>query len=216
MAVAAVLRRGSKKKYDKEKMKNIFIAFALFFITSFVSSASAQTAKLSGIKDVDFSNFSYRNAFDEPALKLSGGKFETDGGYDAGGGLYELFGQPVYGDLNGDKSEDVVVELKMSAPPSLRSFEVYAYAFQNGAAKMLARLNSDQVIRDYQKYYPKTNLHYAGTNPPTIKNGIVSVEALTEGNFACPKYTAVFNYKLSAGKFLLRGKPTRKNFNCSE
>ncbi len=198
-------------------MKKLSMAFALVLTAAFIFAAQAQTQKPAGIRDVDFNNFSYDASFDEPkTVKLTNGKFEDGGSYDDGFPLYELFGKPVYSDLNGDKSEDAVVGVKMSAPPSLRSFEVQAFTFQNGAAKRLARINADQVVKDYKKHYPKNALlHYAGVNPPKIQNGLVIVEALTEGSFACPKYTAVFNYKLSGGKFILSGKPARKPFVCN-
>lgn len=193
------------------------LSIVLVLIAACVFLAPAQTKNSAGIRSVDFRNFSYDTLFDEPkTIKLTDGKFEDGGSYDDGNPLYELFGEPVYGDLNGDKSEEAVVEIKMSAPPTLRGFDVHAYAFQNGAAKFLARVNADRVLKDYVKYYPKGILHYAGVNPPKIQNGLVTVEALTDGNFACPKYTAVFKYKLSGGKFVLSGKPLRTNFNCSE
>lgn len=194
-------------------MKKISIVFALVLITALTSAAQAQTGKASSIKDVDFSNLSYRTAFDgatkQKTIKLAGGKYEEEGL------LYELFDQPAYGDLNGDKNEEAVVEIKLSGG-SYRAFEVQVFTLQNGSTKMLARLDSDRVLKDYRKYYPKTDLHYAGNNPPTIRNGIIRIEALTEGFFACPKYSAVFSYKFRAGKFILSGKPTRKNFKCGE
>lgn len=197
-------------------MKKLSIAFALVLIAASSFAAKAQTQKTVGIRDIDFTNFTYATSFETKTVKLANGKFEDGGSYDAGFPLFELFGKPVYGDLNGDKNQEAVVELKMSAPPSLRGFEVQAYTFQNGAAKLLARINADQALSDYKKYYPKTAvLHYAGINPPKIQNGLVIVEALTEGSFACPKYTAVFKYKLSGGKFILNGKPTRTPFVCN-
>jgi hypothetical protein len=200
-------------------MKKYSILFVLILIASFVFAAQAQTNKASTIRDTDFRNFSYSTLFDgsgnPQTIKLADGKFEDGGSYDSGGTLYELFGAPVYGDLNCDKSDEAIVELKMSAPPSLRGFEVQAFTFSKGQTKMLARIDGARVLADYQKYFPKGTLHYAGTNPPTVKSGVVTIEALTDGSFACPKYTAVFNYKLSGGKFILSGKPTRKNFTCS-
>lgn len=200
-------------------MRKNSISLALFFIIGAAFAAQAQTTKTSGIRDVDFRNFSYGTLFEgsekRQTVRLAGGKFEDGGDYDSGGTLFELFGAPVYGDLNGDKSDEAVVELKMSAPPTLRAFEVQAFAFSKGQPKMLARINSERVLADYQKYFPKAFLHYAGANPPRVKNGIVTIEALTDGSFACPKYTSIFNYKLSAGKFALSGKPVRKKFDCS-
>jgi hypothetical protein len=193
-------------------MKKAPIILAFILIAGVMLVAQAQTAQTGTIKDADFSNFSYNATFGDAAnrntIKLSDGKLEEDGL------LYELSGKPVYADLNGDKTEEAVVEIKVSGG-SYRAFEVQIFTFQKSAAKMLARLDSNRVLKDYQKYYPKTSLHYAGINPPTVKNGIITVEALTEGSFACPKYTAVFNYKLVAGKFVLSGKPTRNNFKCN-
>lgn len=201
-------------------MKKYQFIFALFVTVAGLSAAAqAQTKNGSGIRDVDFGNFSYRTAFGDAAnaktVKLTKGKFEDGGKYDEGGQLYELFGKPVFGDLNGDKTEDAVVEIKLSGAPSYRAFEVQAYTLQNGQPKMLARIDSDRVLTDYRKYYRNGDLHYAGNNSPKIQNGSVVVEALTDGSFACPKYTAVFAYKLTGGKFVLNGKPTRKPFNCN-
>lgn len=192
------------------------ISSALILIAACAFAVQAQTTKTSGIRDVDFRNFTYETSFETKTVKLANGKFEDGGSYDSGGTLYELFGDAVYGDLNGDKTEEAIVEIKMSAPPSLRGFEVQAFTFSKGQPKMLARINDTRVLADYKKYFPKASLHYAGTNPPLVKNGVVTIEALTEGSFACPKYTAVFNYRLSGTKFVLSGKPLRKIFNCSE
>ena len=194
------------------------IAFALVLIANFAAAAQAQQ-NASGIRAVDFGNFSYRAAFGDPAnektIRLKNGKFEDGGKYDEGGQLYELFDKPVFGDLNGDKTEDAVVEIKLSGAPSYRAFEVQAYTFQNGQTKLLVRIDSDRVLKDYQKYYRNGDLHYAGNNPPKIENGSVIVEALTDGSFACPKYVAAFAYKLIGGKFVLSGKPARKQFSCN-
>lgn len=197
-------------------MKKPSIAFALVLIAASAFAAQAQTPKPAGIKEVDFSNFSYQASFGDPAnqktIKLINGELsDTDEGV-----TYKLFDKPAYGDVNGDKSEDAVIEIKLDSIGSYRAFEVQAYTFQNGAAKMLARIDSDQVQKDYQKHFPKNaDVHYAGANPPKIQNGLVIVEALTDGSFACPKYTAVFSYKLSGGRFVLSGKPTRKPFVCN-
>lgn len=199
-------------------MNKILIALALILFTGFVVATTAQTAEPAGIRNVDFSSFSFRTAFGDAAnmktVRLSGGKFEDGGKYKDGGSLYELFDKPVYGDLNNDKSEDAVVEIKLSGAPSYRAFEVQAYKFQSGATKLLARIDSDAVLRDYKKYFPKGELHYAGNNPPKIHNGLVTIEALTDGSFACPKHVAAFDYKLIGSKFVLSGKPTRKQFDC--
>ena len=171
-----------------------------------------------GIRSVDFRNFSYRITLGDPAkaqpIKLQNGKYEDGGKYEAGGLLYELFGKPLYGDVNGDGIEDAVVEIKLSGSPTYRAFEVYACTFQNRRAKLLGRLNSVLVLNDYRRYYPDGDLHYASNSPSRIRNGHVIVEALTDGSFACPAYTTIFEYRLGRGRFQLSGKPIRKPFKC--
>jgi hypothetical protein len=203
-------------------MKNFLHVFALILIAG-CAGAYAQTAKATDIKGVDFSNFTYKTGFGTAAgdpklntIKLANGTVNPNGSYDEGGMVFELFNQPVYGDVNGDKAEDAVVEIKGSAPSSYRVFEVQVYTFQKGAAKLLASLTVPAVVKDLHKYFPKSDLHYAGLNSPKIENGLIVVEALTDGNFACPENTTVFKYKLTAGKFVLSGKPVKTAFKCSE
>jgi len=186
------------------------------------NSAKGISKTLRGIRVVDFRNFTYRTTLDPlgdqlkaRTIRLRNGKFEGGGKYEAGGLLYELYGKPAYGDVNSDGIEDAVVEIKLSGSPTYRAFEVYAYTFRNGGAKLLARLNSDRVLSDYRRYYPDGDLHYAGNSPPKIRNGHLIVEALTDGSFACPEHTAIFDYRLSGGRVVLSGKPVRKPFKCS-
>lgn len=199
-------------------MRNISIAFTLVLVSCLTAAAQTQGTRTSGVRGVDFNNFSYRVSFggdQEKTIILRNGKLEEGGKYEEGGMLYELFGKTAYGDLGGEGREDAVVEIKLSGAPSYRDFEVQAYAFQDAQAKLLARIDGEGVLKDYQKYYRNGELHYAGINPPRIRDGHVIVEALVDGSFACPGYTAVFDYKLSGGKFVLTGKPTREQFKCN-
>src|SRR5947207_3731516 len=143
-------------------------------------NAEATTKNLRGIRSVDFRNFSYPTTVGDPAkgqtIRLRNGKYEDGGKYEAGGLLYELYGKPAYGDVNSDGLDDAVVEIKLSGSPTYRAFEVYAYTFRNGRAKLLARLNSDRVLSDYRRYYPNGDLHYAGNAAPTIRDGHLIVE----------------------------------------
>lgn len=57
-------------------------------------------------------------------------------------------------------------------------------------------------------------LHYAGPNPPKVRGGLVAVEALVNGSFACSGYAAAFYYRVSGGRFVPAGRPARRRFKC--
>lgn len=175
-------------------------------------NTASKSHTTSGIRSVDFLNYSYQtsvcseNAGLPPTVKVRDGKFK-----DRDSNFFDVAKEEiVYGDVNGDKSEDAVVLMRCgSAAGTLRAFEVHAYSFQNGQAKLLARLDSTAVESDYQKSYPDGTLFYAGENGPKIVDGHVIVEALTDGSFAGPENVAAFDYQLSGDKFVLSGKPSR-------
>lgn len=165
-----------------------------------------------GIRSVDFLNYSYQGtgcsevAGLPKTVKVSNGKFK-----DSDSNFFDVTKEEiVYGDVNGDGSEDAVVLIRCgSAAGTLRAFEVHAYSFQNGKAKLLARLDSTGLESDYRKSYTDGTLFYAGENGPKIVNGHVIVEALADGSFAGPENVATFDYQFSGDRFILSGKPTR-------
>ena len=181
--------------------------------TSEAESDAARTSnQTSGIRGVDFLNYSYQTSVcsEEVGLpktvKVRGGKYKDRD---------QLFfdvdrNEIAYGDVNGDGSEDAVVPIRCgSGAGTLRAFEVHAYSLQNGQAKLLARLDSTTVESDYKQSYPDGIIFYAGETGPKIVNGHIIVEALADGSFAGPENIATFDYQLSGGKFVLRGKPTQ-------
>jgi hypothetical protein len=194
-------------------MKIKFLFIAAFILAVAASSGFAQSKtkiKASDIRSVDFLNYSFRPPFfvgvgNTKTVKLRRGEFKDN---DL---IYSVAKDDiVYGDVNGDGTEDAVVQIRLSSGASLRAFEIHVYTPQkNGAAKLLARLDSDRVQNDYQKIYPDAVMCCAG-GAPKIKKGYLIVEALTDGLFLNPENTATFNYKLSGNKFVLTGKPTKK------
>lgn len=176
-------------------------------------NAAPASNQTSGIRGVDFLNHSYQTSVcSEDAglpktVKVLGGKFK-----DGDDNFFDVAGdETAYGDVNGDGSEDAVVLIRCgSSVGTLRAFEVHAYSLQNGQAKLLARLDSTAVERDYRKSYPRGVVFFAGETGPKIVKGRVLVEALTDGSFAWPENTTTFGYHLSRGKFVLSGKPTSK------
>ena len=120
------------------KIKPVLLLVLIFACgpTAFAQrdSAKATSKALRGIRSIDFRYFTYRTTLGEPAkaqtIRLRNGKYEDGGKYEAGGLLYELYGKPAYGDVNGDGIEDAVVEIKLSGSPTYRAFEVQAYTFR--------------------------------------------------------------------------------------
>jgi hypothetical protein len=174
--------------------------------------AAPGSNQTSGIRSIDFLNHSYQGSVCSvgaglpKTVRVRNGKFK-----DRDSNFFNVAREEiVYGDVNGDGSEDAVVLIRCgSAAGTLRAFEVHAYSFQNGQAKLLARLDSTGVESDYQKSYPGGTVFYAGEHGPKIVNKHVIVQALTDGSFAGPENVATFDYQLSRGKFVLSGKPTR-------
>ncbi len=166
----------------------------------------------SGIRSVDFLNYSYQGSVCSEVVGLPKTVKVRNGKYmDRDKNFFDIVKKEIaYGDVDGDGSEDAVVLIRCGGTAgTLRDFEVHAYSFQNGQAKLLARLDSTTVESDYQKSYPDGIVFYAGENGPKIVNGHVIVEALTDGSFAGPENVATFDYQLSGNNFVLSGKPVR-------
>jgi hypothetical protein len=185
---------------------HILASLSIGFAQSHTTPKTTRTA--SGIREVDFLDYSYRPSVCPgipKTVKVRQGKFKR-GDY-----FYNIAADEIgYGDVNGDGSEDAVIQIRCgSSAGTLRAFELQVYIFQNGRAKLWARLDSERMESDYKKNYPHGIVFYPGEKAPKIEHGHLIVEALTDGSFAGPENIATFDYKSSAGKFILSGKPTR-------
>ena len=191
-------------------MKIRFVLLTVL-VLMFSSVGFAQTTG-AGIRGVDFLNHSYQSSacaedlgIDE-TVKVSKGKFaEAENFYN----VYE--GKVIYGDLNGDGSEDAAVQISCgSSAGSLRAFEVHVFTLQDGQAKLLGRVDSHGVENEYKKTYPRGFVVTLAGDDAKIRNGHLYVGAYTDGSNAGPKYISTFDYKLSGDKFVLNGKPARR------
>jgi hypothetical protein len=173
------------------------------------SGATGKAA--SGIRSVDFLNYSYQTSVCSRDVGLPKTVRVRNGKFKSGDNFFDIAKEEiVYGDVDGDGSEDAVVLIRCgSAAGTLRAFELHSYSFQNGRAKLLARLGSDGVESDYQKSYPGGTVFFPGENPPKIQSGRLIIEALTDGSFASPENVATFDYQLREGRLVLSGKPAR-------
>jgi hypothetical protein len=188
-------------------MKIRFFVLATLVLLTCLNVATAQTRKTSaGIRSVDFHNrsYSFNLGGDEETIKLRKGQDKRgDGGEIYSVGKHDV----VYGDVNGDGVEDAVVRIRLWTGASLRGFEIQAYEFKDGEAKLLARLPMSQVAGDY-----KNSMCCTGEGL-RVNNGHVIFEVLTDGQIilSAEKVTT-FDYQLSDGKFVLSGAPkSRKN-----
>lgn len=190
------------------KIKLVLLSVLLL---AFGSVGFAQSTTAQGIRAVDFLNYSYRPSVCSEDVGLPKTVRVRQGKFKAGDNFYNVTKEDiVYGDVNGDGTEDAVIQIRCgSAAGTLRAFEVHAYTFRNGRAKLLARIDSTGVESDYKKSYPDGTVFYAGDNAPKIERGALIVEALTDGSFAGPENVATFNYKLSGDRFVLSGGPSR-------
>ena len=199
-------------------IKFLFLIALLLAFSSigFAQSKTTKSNTTSGIRKVDFLNYSYQPSVCSEdvgvpkTVKVRKGKFK-----DGDNNFFNIAKKEIaYGDVNGDGSEDAVVLIRCgSSAGTLRAFEIYAYSFQNGKANLLARLDSTAVESDYQKTFPDGTVFFPGENAPKIVNGHLLVEALTDGSFASPENVATFDYQLSDGRFVLSGKPTKRRIN---
>lgn len=174
-----------------------------------VPTSNADESKPSGIRDVDFLNFTYQSSVCSEDLeisktiKVSKGKFQKDDSY------YNIIDNKIiYGDVNGDGNEDAVVQIICgSNAGSLKSFEVHAFTNKDGKADLPARLDGGAMEKDYKKSNPDGFLIALGDNDVKIEKNHLIVEVLADGSNASPENVATFDYKFTDGKFVLDGKP---------
>lgn len=179
-----------------------FLVSAALVLLVCLNITPAQPRKAAaGIRSVDFRNRSYQFNLggDEETIKLRNGQDKREDG----GEIYSVGkNDVVYGDVNGDGVEDAVVRIRLWTGASLRGFEIQAYEFRDGKAKLLARLNMSQVADDYKK-----SVCCSGEGLK-IKNGHVLFEVLTDGKIILSAEKAtIFDYQLSGDKFVLSSAP---------
>jgi hypothetical protein len=167
----------------------------------------------SGIRSVDFLNYSYQSSVCAEVLEFAKTIKITNGEYkDADNFLSVLDKKVIYGDVDGDGNDEAILQISCGALNSstLRDFEIPVYTFQNGKAKMLARLDNQRMEIDYKKYYPNGFLFVLADTNVKVQNNHVIVEVMADGSYAYSKNIATFDYKLTGGKFVLTGKPAQR------
>lgn len=196
----------------KGKVKTRFVVLiALILAFSSVGSAQSKTA-ISGIRGVDFLNHSYQSSVCSEDLGIARTVKVSNGKFAEAENFFNVYDDKViYGDLNRDGSEDAAVQISCgSSAGTLRAFEVHVFTFQKGRAKLLARLDSNDVERAYKRAYPRGFVVTLAGDDAKIARGHLFVGAYTDGSNAGPKYISTFDYKWSGSRFVLVGRPSRR------
>jgi hypothetical protein len=181
-------------------------------------AANADAAKntaASGIRSVDFLNYTYESTVCADDLGISKTIKVAKGKFKDGDNYYNVKDNNfMYADVNGDGREDAVVTIDCgSTAGTLRSFEIHAYIFEDGKAKRLATLDNTELTEDYTKHYPDGYVFQIPQNGVTVDNdGTLVVDVMTDGSFAMPANISTFIYKLSGDKFNLTAKPKKRKF----
>lgn len=181
----------------------------LILIALFLCSAAVSAQSKTGIRRIDFMNYSYRSSictenFEVPnPVKVKRGKFAE------GDNWFEIRGKVLFADLNGDGGEDAVVHAKCaSTAGNFNDSEIFLYGMQEAKVKLLASIDNVKIERDYKRYFKGGFV--VTISGVKAEKGRVMVEAYTDGSNAGPKYISTLNYRLSGSKLILTGKPVRK------
>jgi hypothetical protein len=155
--------------------------------------------KVSSIREVDFSNFSYLSVnpgfiSSHPAFTLAAGK-NTKRDQDESG---IMLGPVQYGNVTGDRSEQAIVVLSVRGGGSGTWNFVYIYGMREDLIVLLACFETgDRADR---------GLRRIATEPGTL---ILDLNELGTGGLCCPAAFTRTRYKWSAGRFVQIGEVGR-------
>jgi hypothetical protein len=179
------------------------------------NSAPAKLAtpqQVADIRSIDFLSETYETSAckDKAGLpktiKFTAGKFQQD---KANSTFAEIRGNKVtWGDLDGDGVEEALVAFYCANTNTNKdSFEIQVFTAENKKPKLVARLDGTRVEDEYKKDNPKEFVN--AFNAREVKDGRLIVKVTTGHEPVNPSYMTTFTYKLSNGKFVLEGKPSK-------
>jgi hypothetical protein len=194
-------------------MKKLILVFVVTLLC--MVSGLAQTRN---IRRVDFLNFTYQSSVCSKEIgggigrtvKIRKGEFENSEVY------YGVVGNKIiYSDVTGDGREDAIVRIVCGLYVANYGLsEIFVYTMKNGRATLVAKLDNNDMWRDYEHYYPNGTLWSIiwsnRNNGIEIRKGHVIIKTFAEGSHAEPDYIVSLDYELSGAKFALNGKPQRR------
>jgi TonB family protein len=167
----------------------------------------------SDIRHVDFRNFTYATSIsDRKCYGLPATIQVRNGEFKAGQGDQEAYfsvGGIRYGDLTGDGREEAVVNTGCGmSTGNAWTDDFYAYAVRNGQVENLGSFGSDEMERDYLRYYPNGGLWRVDSFKVT--SGKLIIECYADGSHAAPQYMATLEYRWNGQAFVLNGSPQKR------
>lgn len=166
---------------------------------------SAETPLNNEIRKVDFKNFTYQPYCagpDEPTkVTVKNGEFSEEKKVDdfTERFYFEVF-SIIYGDVNGDRSEDAVILTVCNTGGTGNFSEGFIYEMKNGQPALVARI-------------PGGDRAYGGLREARIENGLLVVESNDVGEMGgacCPEYIVTTKYRLRGDKLEQSGAESKR------
>jgi hypothetical protein len=178
-------------------------SFILVVSTALVCAAVAHGQ--TGIRSVDFKNFTYPAYCigEKPEnITVKDGEFYREKQED---GYVDRFSFNVfdiaYGDVTGDGAEEAIVLSVCNTGGTGNFSEGYVYSMKAGKPVVIARI-------------PGGDRAYGGLRSTRVEGGLLTVESNDvgdEGGACCPQFVVTTKYRVSAGKLIAMGQPSRKD-----
>ena len=173
----------------------LFIAF-LFLVM--------QCAAQSGIRAVDFKNFTYQPfcAGDRPqTITVRNGEFSMEKQMpDYVDRLWFRISEVSYGDIDGDRADEAVVLSICNSGGTGNFSEGFVYKLRNRRPMMITRIGGGDRA-------------YGGLRTANVENGVLIVERNDpgeDGASCCPEFIETQKYKFANGQLIDFGDPTKR------
>ncbi len=165
-------------------MKNIIILLSILASTALASAAQT------GIRSVDFQNFTYQPDYcsveDAQNIKVVGGKYQSDAEDDIDAIYFTIYGTE-FGDLDGDGDEEAVI-LSMCNTGGTGNFtEAYIYKMIGGKpTRIMLLTGGDRADGGLRKAWVEDHLLVVESNDPGESGGA-----------CCPEFIVTSKYRYS-------------------
>jgi hypothetical protein len=180
---------------------------SLFFILALITLCPAFAIPQSGLRKVDFKNFTYSPACgEEKKLTVKDGEYMRGTPGDPSSDLiYFTIVEVIYGDLTGDGAEEAIVLTLCNTGGTGQFTDGIIFTMLGGKPVEVGRLGVGDRA-------------YGGIDGVAIENGILKISryATVSGGACCPEYVETTAYKLSGNKLIQVGKSARKKIDQAD
>lgn len=183
-------------------------ALTLGSATAFAAQKSAP--RKGSIRRTDFRNFTFQapgcadyGLGDRPLTTRMGQ-------YEKGAAFFSVNDDAVFGDLDGDGSEEAVVQAWCGLANGEGGSDVlYVYTLNNGAMRLLARLEGKRIEQDFLAFFPRPiwNIKIGSIK---VADRTLRFESLAGLPIEEPSDLVQFSYRLEGDTMVLVGQPERR------